>query len=373
MGKLNFQENFSLVTAILPKESAMEIFDKAIPTFIHTDILINARGVYYKDKWYQKFTPSISPEQTVLEMLVPDRYASSLMDNIAACANLHNSGTGAVYSVKCGKVLFLNPPDFSNSVESISFDPIHYKKNLTAIFCIIQKNMAEGVAFAAMRAGSPGPTITYGRGHGVRDKLGLLRIAISPEKELIRVVVDHYDAEVVFEAMVSQGKLDTPGMGFIYMMDVDSGLINISSLVYAKNELANLRQIIKSIDELKGSSAWRTQGDNNPKKQRKLLHDLTCLTCVVERGKSDSLVKTALDNGAPGASITFGMERGGGKQQLGSTVSVNREMEIIEMNVSNDMVDNLIEAMMETAASEDNKEIYFYTCHVNKALTYIGY
>lgn len=371
MGKLNFQENFSMVTAILPKESAMDIFDKAIPAFIHTDLLISARGVFYKDKWYQRFTPSISPEQTVLEMLVPEKYVKSLMDNIASCANLHNSETGAIYTVKCGKVLFLNTPDFSHSVENISTDIVQYKSNMKAIFCIIQRNMAEGVAFAAMRAGSPGPTITYGRGHGVRDKLGLLRIAISPEKELIRVVVDHYDADVVFEAMVSQGKLDTPGMGFIYMIDVDSGLINISSLVYAKNELANLRQIIKSIDELKGSSAWRTQGDSNPKKQRKLLNNLTCLTCVSERGKSDSLVQTAINNGAPGASITYGMERGGDKLNIGSSVSVNREMEIIEMYVSNDIVDNLIEAIIETAESENNKEIYFYTYHVDKALTYI--
>jgi nitrogen regulatory protein PII len=370
MEKLNFQENYWLVTAILPKESAMNVYDKAIPPFIHTDILTSARGVYHKDKWYQQFLPSISPEQTVLEMLVPDHYAPSLMDNIATDANLHNLGTGAVYSVKCGKVLFLNNPDFSQSIPNLSSDTIHFKRNLKAIFCVIQKNRAEAVAIAAMRSGSPGPTITYGSGRGVRDKMGLLRIAISPEKEFIRVVVDHYDADVVFEAMVRQGKIDTPGMGFIYMVDVDAGLVNISSHMYAKNELAHLRQIIKSIDELKGSNAWRTQGGNNPKKERKILKNITCLTCVTERDKSDSLVKAALNNGASGANITFGIERGADMQQLVSKVFVNREMEIIEMNVSNDMVENIIETMMETAESENNQEIYFYTRDVNKALTY---
>ena len=372
MATLNFQPDYSLVTAILPKDSANDILKKVIPGNIHTDIIINARGTLYRDKWYQKFTPSVSPEQTVLEMLVPENYAASLMDNISIAGNLHDSGNGAVYSVKCEKALFLKNMDFGFPVEKMSNETVQYKNNLTGIFCIIQKNMAEGVATAAIRAGSAGPTVVFGQGCGVRDKIGILRIAISPEKELIRVVVDHYDTEPVFEAMVKEGKLDTPGMGFIYVMPVEKGIVNIAGVAAGINKLASSHQIIKAIDELKGGSTWRTQGDGGNKKQRKFLSDLTRLSCVVERGKGDTLVQAAMGAGAPGASITYGIEGGGAMQKEGSAIAVNREMEIIELTLAPDTLENVVSVMLDAAEKENNSDIYFYTQPVPKALTYLG-
>jgi hypothetical protein len=71
MEPLAYLNNFSLITVILPKSNAEEILQKSLPSSLHTDIIINARGTLYKEKWYQQFTPSVSPEQRVLEMLVP--------------------------------------------------------------------------------------------------------------------------------------------------------------------------------------------------------------------------------------------------------------------------------------------------------------
>ena len=370
MEKLNFKDNFSLITAILPRESANEILNKAIPSYLHTDILISARGVFYKDKWYQQFTPSISPELLILEMLVPGRYRAHLMDNIAFCAGLHTSGIGAIYSTKCIQTLFLNEPDFDYSLDLVSNEPVSYKKNLLGIFCVTQKGKAEGVAVAAMRSGSPGPTITYGTGHGIRDKLGLLRIAISPEKEIIRLIVDNYDADSIFDSMVTHGNLHMPGMGFIYIIPVDAGLMNIPSIATSKDELANIRQIIKAIDELKGDSYWRNQGLKFSNKQHKFLSNLVCLTCVTERGKGDSLVKAAINAGAPGATITYGMESAGAKVDIGLKVAVNCEKEIIEMTVGSENIEKLVSAIISKAEQENNGDIYFYTRPVPKALTY---
>ena len=371
MEQLNFHTNYSLLTAILPKESANEILKNAIPETISTDIIISARGAYYKDKWYQKFTPTINPEQTVFEILVPENLVTLLMDNISIVGKLQVSGIGAVYAIKCEKTLFVNPSDFSQKVEKISDEIVHYKNNLIGIFCIIQNSMAEKVATAAMRAGSPGPTIVFGQGLGIRDKLGLLRIAISPEKELIRVVVDSFDAEEVFTAMVEEGKLDTPGMGFIYEMPVENGLINIASVSAGKNQLASNQQIIKAIDEIKGGSAWRAHLGQNNGNKKKFLSNLSRLTCVVERGKGDALTKAAMNAGAPGASITYGNKRRL-SQNEGSGISVNKEMEIIEMTLAPQKVDEIISVMLSAAEKENNKDIYFYTQPVPKALTYLG-
>lgn len=95
-----------------------------------------------------------------------------------------------------------------------------YATDVQLITCVVQRGKAEEVAKVAIRAGAPAATIYFARGTGVRERLGLLRIAISPEKEVIDIVAPNDRADAIFDAMVSEGKLDTPGMGFIYMLPV---------------------------------------------------------------------------------------------------------------------------------------------------------
>jgi nitrogen regulatory protein P-II 1 len=88
------------------------------------------------------------------------------------------------------------------------------------ITCIVQRGKADDAVQAALKAGAPAATMSFGRGTGVRERLGLLKIAISPEKEIIEVVVPSDLAAGVFDALVDAARLRTPGMGFIYMSPV---------------------------------------------------------------------------------------------------------------------------------------------------------
>ncbi len=372
MEQLAYQNNFSLITVILPKANAEDILQKSLPLSLHTDIIINARGTLYKEKWYQQFTPSVSPEQRVLEMLVPNHLKDALMDRIAFACKLDENGIGAVYSIVCEKTFFLKPYDFNQTISNTQEENIQYKNNLYGIYCTAQRNTADEIATAAIRAGSVGPTVVFGQGRGIRDRLGLLRIAISPEKEMIRLVVDNYDTDPVFEAMIQEGRLDTPGMGFIYIIPIQKGIVNIPSTATTKNELASRHQMIKAIDEIQGGSAWRIQTEKGTKKQRKYLNELKRLTCVVERGQGDALIQAAMNAGAPGASVTYGKESGGGQSRQGSSITVNRELEIIELIVSPDAVDIIITEMLNIAKVKQLTDLYFYTQPVPKALTYLG-
>ena len=366
---------YTLITAILPKESAKNILDKALSIKISTNIIINARGTLYRDKWYQKFTPSIVPENTIFELLVPENLVQLIMDRISVGAGLHEGKRGAVFCMQCSHAIFMQPGVFPETltIEKIQETPINYNNHLTAIYCIIQKGMAEKVAIAAIQAGSPEPTIVYGQGEGgLRDKVGILRIAISPEKELIRVVVDHYDAEPVFEAMVKHGKLDTPGMGYIYLLPVEKGIINMTAVTKGNQELASRYQMIKAIDELKGSSAWRIKNGSEKNNKRKFLTNLYRLNCVVEKGKGDKLIETAMQAGAPGASITYGLDGGAVIQKQHSSLSVYREMEVIELTMRSEKFEPVLSAMIQAAKDDGNNDAYFYSQVMPKALTFVG-
>ena len=92
------------------------------------------------------------------------------------------------------------------------------------ITCIVQRGKAEKVIDAALLAGAPGATYYYGRGTGVRQKLGLLSKLIVPEKEIILIVTKKNQTDVVFDAVVKAGKLDKKGQGFAYTHTIDRAI-----------------------------------------------------------------------------------------------------------------------------------------------------
>jgi nitrogen regulatory protein PII len=96
---------------------------------------------------------------------------------------------------------------------------------LNLITCIVQRGKAENVIDAALMAGAPGATYYYGRGTGVRQKLGILSKLIVPEKEVILIVTKGGDqTEKVFEAIIKAGKLDKKGQGFAYIHKIDRAI-----------------------------------------------------------------------------------------------------------------------------------------------------
>ena len=100
------------------------------------------------------------------------------------------------------------------------------KKNITVltdlnlITCIVQKGAADDIVKAAVDAGVQGATIHYARGTGVRERLGLLGVAVESEKEVINIMVSAEMTDTVFETLYFAGKLDTPGMGIIFVMPI---------------------------------------------------------------------------------------------------------------------------------------------------------
>ena len=98
---------------------------------------------------------------------------------------------------------------------------ITYLSDAFLITCVLQKDLAEEVLAAAKNIGAQGATISYARGTGIRERMGLLGVTIDEQKEVIRIIVSEDQANLVFEAMYLAGQLDTPGMGIMYMVKLD--------------------------------------------------------------------------------------------------------------------------------------------------------
>jgi len=93
--------------------------------------------------------------------------------------------------------------------------------DVSMITCVVQRGKAEEVVQAAQDAGAQGATIHFGNGSGVRERLGLLGLAVDVEKEIISILVGDDQLDRVFERMYFAAELDLPGAGIIYVTKLD--------------------------------------------------------------------------------------------------------------------------------------------------------
>jgi len=92
---------------------------------------------------------------------------------------------------------------------------------VSLITASVQRGMADDVVKAAQDAGAQGASIHYAHGRGVRERLGILGLAIEAEKETINIVVANDQVDRIFEKMYLAGKMDTPGMGFMWVTPLE--------------------------------------------------------------------------------------------------------------------------------------------------------
>lgn len=101
-------------------------------------------------------------------------------------------------------------------------DEIIVLTDVVLITVIVQRGTAETVVRAAQKAGAQGATIFYARGTGVRQRhLGVLGVTVNAEKEVVYIVASSDQADRIFERVFVAAKLDTPGMGMIYMSPLE--------------------------------------------------------------------------------------------------------------------------------------------------------
>lgn len=96
--------------------------------------------------------------------------------------------------------------------------------NPKLITCIVQRGESDKVVEAALAAGAQGATISYGRGTGVREKMGLMGLFIKPQKEIIYIVTKQDESQKVLDAVVKAAHLEEKGRGFAFLHDLNSAI-----------------------------------------------------------------------------------------------------------------------------------------------------
>lgn len=89
------------------------------------------------------------------------------------------------------------------------------EENLDLVTIVIQHKDEKKVLDAILEAGAPGATYYYGRGTGVKERMGLWGRLIESEKVVILTALSPDKTQAVVKAAAAAAKLDVPGNGFL--------------------------------------------------------------------------------------------------------------------------------------------------------------
>ncbi len=89
------------------------------------------------------------------------------------------------------------------------------------ILCIVNSGYTDLVMEAASKSGARGGTVVTARGSGNAEAEKLYGITITPEKELVMIVVSKDIKDKVLHTIYMEAGLDTKGQGIAFSLPVD--------------------------------------------------------------------------------------------------------------------------------------------------------
>lgn len=93
---------------------------------------------------------------------------------------------------------------------------IIYLTDVSLLTCVVQSGFGEVILKAARDVGARAGAISHNaRGTGVRERLGILGVAVEAEKEVISILVSSEQRDLVYDTLYRAADMDVPGRGFI--------------------------------------------------------------------------------------------------------------------------------------------------------------
>lgn len=220
-----------------------------------------------------------------------------------------------------------------------------FRRGLTGItFILSSSDTGNLIAKTALELGVCVPYISLGVGTGIRDRLGLLRITIPADKEIVELIAPDHDAEGILNLIAEECKLNQPGRGFAYLYPVRQAALSPRLRIGRQEHAASIEQIISAIDELRGETRWRTRfaAPGHHDRTVRLRRDQREISITCSENRSDDIVARAVQLGAGGATTARVRALGSETQNIpGAIVAQERTT----MVVQEDLVDSIVSGL----------------------------
>lgn len=345
---------------------------------IHRPYVQSGRSIMLGEKRGGLFSAGTRLLEDLIEIYsftVPVERELTVMHRLIQAAMLDQEGRGSIYSEHVER-MSRDDECPGDELPQVAAEPPRYPmiQHLVGISCIVQRGQSDIIVRSALEMGICVPSVTFGVGAGLRDKLGLIRITIPAEKEVVNLVTTQHDAQGVLARLIEAGKLDQPGKGFIFTYPIARGLLNTRLYVGRHLSAASLGQIVAALDELKGTTAWRRKftgtSDHAHSKKREYMRGLVDLTLLCQEGRAFELSKVAMGAGASGATLSRLRRPAPADTPSGKVVSPAREK--LTMILPAGLAEPVTEALFGAGICDEGTagEIFVRPCP--EAYTYTG-
>jgi len=98
---------------------------------------------------------------------------------------------------------------------------ITYITDVVLITCVVASGRGDEAIKVAREAGVGGAVVYRARGSGVRERLGLLGIALEAEKDVVTMLAATDQRDLVMHNLYTQLELDRPGAGVVYVTPLE--------------------------------------------------------------------------------------------------------------------------------------------------------
>jgi hypothetical protein len=235
---------------------------------------------------------------------VPSEFETGIMQRIAEATDLKMGGRGCIFAQH---IAFHRGSSLSFDTEKLErlcgkTEKLPHEEH-TLLSCIVPRGQAAALAEAALELSVCVPIVFFGEGMGLRDKLGLWRITIPKEKEIIWFIVPHSDADLVEKTVIPRARLDIPGRGFLYKFSVYAPVVNLRIRLGKRSHVATMEQVIAALDEVRGSSDWRRLGTRKHTGVQEKPSGKKGLFFIGDEEEVEIFRMFAMDNGARGATF----------------------------------------------------------------------
>jgi nitrogen regulatory protein PII len=245
-------------------------------------------------------------QSDIFRFYIPHEYEKRMLSYLSNRLNLKVAGNGSVFA-QDAEIISKSRKLYSE--EMLEKLPQADNCNLFSynlVKAIVQHGSADSISKSILEMGYGVPAVYFGEGVGLRQKLGLLRIVIPADKEIILIPVLTSSTESFVETIKKVVRLDIPGRGVLFVEPIRA--INVNIRIYQDTTLrhaATMDQIITSIDIMHGSTDWRARNvPAKSSKQSSREKEYCNFVLIAEEDSLGDTIQAALARGVGGATST---------------------------------------------------------------------
>lgn len=209
-----------LISVIVDYGKGSKVFSVAKKAGVRGSTITLGRGT--SNLYLNKLLDITEIRKEVVIMLTNQEITSKAIDALNDKFHFDKPNHGILFTI--GVESFYGYHDVKLENSNVKVGSSVYK----AIFVIVDKEKGEEVVESAIKAGSKGATIINARGSGVHEQKHLFNFPIEPEKEVVLMIAKEDLAKDIVSVIRDDLKIDEPGMGILFVLDVKDtvGLID---------------------------------------------------------------------------------------------------------------------------------------------------